>query len=315
MSEVSRGSGVSRGPARNGISRVTVVADDGVPLAATIEGPPRAALTVVLVHGHCQEADSWEDVCIRVARSDVRIVRYDQRGHGRSGSGEISSLTLDGLAGDLAAVLRALVPTGPVVLAGYSMGGMVAMAYARLYPDAIGARIVGVVLIATAASGLAEHGVGRYLRHPATAMLHRAVTRAPRAMEVSKRAGGRVCSLLARGRDDDSWLRTAGLVLSSTTSVVAWSRLLAAFAVLDESAALVALAGVPVVVAAGTADRYVPIEHSESIVALLPHAELVRIVGAGHRILAEYPDQVASALGRLLGSLRVFDGSLQRSAG
>ncbi len=39
MSEVSRGSGgVSRGPARNGISRVTVVADDGVPLAATIEG-------------------------------------------------------------------------------------------------------------------------------------------------------------------------------------------------------------------------------------------------------------------------------------
>ena len=46
--------------------------------------------------------------------------------------------------GDLDAVLRTLVPTGPVVLAGYSMGGMVAMAYARLYPAAIGARIVGM---------------------------------------------------------------------------------------------------------------------------------------------------------------------------
>ncbi|WP_420750153.1 alpha/beta fold hydrolase [Rhodococcus sp. O3] len=303
----------TRRPARSGLSRVTVVADDGVPLAATIEGPRDAALTVVLVHGHCQDADSWDDVCIHMA-SEVRLVRYDQRGHGRSGSGEVSSLTLDGLAHDLDAVLRTLVPTGPVVLAGYSMGGMVAMAYARLYPAAIGARIVGMALIATAASGLAEQGVGRYLRHPAASMLHGAVARAPRAMEVSKRAGGRLCSLLSRGRDGDSWLRTAGLVLSSTTSVVAWSRLLAAFAVLDESAALAALASVPVVVAAGTADRYVPIAHSEAIVDLLPHAEFVRIVGAGHRILAECPDQVASALGRLLGTLRPVGGPLQRSA-
>lgn len=303
----------SRRPARTGISRVTVVADDGVPLAATVEGPPDATLTVVLMHGHCQEADSWDDICVRVARPDIRIVRYDQRGHGRSGTGEVAAFTLENLAGDLDAVLRTLVPAGPVVLAGYSMGGMVAMAYARLHPAAIGGRIVGVVLIATAASGLADHGVGRYLRHPAASMLHRAVSRAPRAMEVSKRAGGRVCSMLARGRDRESWLRTAGLVLSSTTSVVAWSRLLAAFAVLDESAALAALAGVPVVVAAGTADRYVPIAHSESIVALLPHAELVRIAGAGHRILSECPDQVASVLSRLLGVLPVFEGVPQHS--
>lgn len=304
----------SRGPSRLGISRVTVAADDGVPLSATIEGPPDAALTVVLVHGHCQDAESWDDVCTRMGRPEVRLVRYDQRGHGRSGSGEASSLTLEGLARDLDAVLRALVPSGPVVLAGYSMGGMVAMAYTRLHPAEIGTRIVGVVLIATAASGLADHGAGRYLRHPVASVLHRAVSRAPRAMELSKRASGRVCSMLARSREGESWLRTAGLVLSSGTSVVAWSRLLAAFAVLDESAALAALANVPVVVAAGTADRYVPIAHSESIVALLPRAELVRIAGAGHRVLAECPDQVASAVGRLLGTLSVFDGRMQRSA-
>lgn len=300
--------------ARSGISHVTVVADDGVPLATTIEGPPDATLTVVLVHGHCQEAGCWDDICVRVVRPDVRIVRYDQRGHGRSGSGDATSMTLDGLAADLDAVLRALVPAGPIVLAGYSMGGMVAMAYARLHPNTIGTRIAGVVLIATAASGLADSGIGRYLRHPGVSMLHRAVSRAPRAMEISKRAGGRVCSLLARGRGDDSWLRMAGLALSSATSAVSWSRLLAAFAILDESAALVALAGVPVVVAAGTADRYIPIAHSESIIALLPHAEFVRIVGAGHRVLTECPDQVASALGRLLTALHGCDELLQRSA-
>lgn len=282
-------------------SRVTVVADDGVPLAATVEGPADADLTVVLVHGHCQDSGSWSGMCAEVTVPGVRIVRYDQRGHGRSGAGDIESYTLDRLARDLEAVLRTLVPTGPVVLVGYSMGGMVAMAYARLHPAAIGPRIVGVALIATVASGLADGGVGRYLRHPAASVLHRAVLRAPRTMEVSKRAGGRVCTMLARRRPVESWLRVAAMVLSNETSVVTWSRLLAAFAVLDESAALASLVSVPVVIAAGTDDKFVPIAHSESMATLLPHAELVRFPGAGHRVLAECPGAVAGAVAYLLG--------------
>ncbi|TCN46712.1 pimeloyl-ACP methyl ester carboxylesterase [Rhodococcus sp. SMB37] len=289
-------------------SRFTVAADDGVPLVAYVDGPADAELTVVFVHGHCQDSACWTGVGERLGAPAVRTVRYDQRGHGSSGIGDVESFTFDQLARDLDSVLRTLVPRGPVVLAGYSMGGMVSLAYARLQPATIGTRIVGFALVSTAAGGLADDGVGRYLRHPATSFLHRAVARAPRTMERSKRAGGAVCTMLGRRRSEDSWLRMLGMVLANETSVVTWSRLLAAFAVLDEYDAIGALAAVPVVVAAGTADRFVPITHSEAIVSHLPGAELVRIPGAGHRVLSESADAVARALGRLL--TRVRDGAL-----
>ncbi|MEE2032104.1 alpha/beta fold hydrolase [Rhodococcus chondri] len=285
-------------------SRFTVAADDGVPLVAYVDGPADAELTVVFVHGHCQDSSCWAEVGVQLEGSAVRAVRYDQRGHGRSGLGDVESFTFDQLARDLDAVLRALVPRGPVVLAGYSMGGMVSLAYARLHPGAVGARIVGLALVSTAAGGLADNGVGRYLRHPAASMLHRAVLRAPRVMERSKRAGGAVCTLLGRRREAESWLRVLGMVLANETSVVTWSRLLAAFAVLDEFASVGSLAGVPVLIAAGTDDRFVPIAHSEAIASYLPGAELVRIPGAGHRVLAERADAVAAALGRLLDRVR-----------
>ncbi|AYA27670.1 MULTISPECIES: alpha/beta fold hydrolase [Rhodococcus] len=288
----------------NTIARVTVVADDGVPLAATVTGPRDADLTLVCLHGHCQDATSWDAVCGSVDLPGLRIVRYDQRGHGRSGTGDATACTVSGMSDDLDAVLRTLAPDGPVVLAGYSMGGMVALSYARRRPDAVGDRIVGVGLIATAASGLADGGIGRYLRHPAASIVHRAVSRAPRVMELSKRAGGRVCIVAARRRTEESWLRVVGSALSNETSVVTWSRLLADFAVLDESAALDVLARVPVVVAAGTEDVFVPLSLSEAMAARLPHANLVRFAGAGHRVLADRPEEVARALSDLLRQVR-----------
>jgi len=285
-------------------TRVTVAADDGVPLAAYVDGPADADLTVVCVHGHCQDSACWDAVGELISVPSVRTVRYDQRGHGRSGVGDVDAFTFDQLARDLDAVLRALVPTGPVVLVGYSMGGMVSLAYARLFPAAVGDRIVGAALLSTAAGGLADGGVGRYLRHPATTWLHRAVRRAPRIMERSKRAGGAVCTVLAGRRRDESWLRMLGMVLANETSVVTWSRLFAAFAVLDEFAAVGALAPIPVVVAAGTDDRFVPITHSEAIAANLPRAELIGIPGAGHRVLGERAAEVAAALDGLLRRVR-----------
>ena len=288
----------------NTIARVTVVADDGVPLATTVTGSRDAGLTLVCLHGHCQDAASWDAVCESVDLPGLRIVRYDQRGHGRSGTGDATACTVSGMSDDLDAVLRTLAPDGPVVLAGYSMGGMVALSYARRRPDAVGDRIVGVGLIATAASGLADGGIGRYLRHPVASIVHRAVSRAPRVMELSKRAGGRVCIVAARRRTEESWLRVVGSALSNETSVVTWSRLLADFAVLDESAALDVLARVPVVVAAGTEDVFVPLSLSEAMAARLPHANLVRFAGAGHRVLADRPEEVARALSDLLRQVR-----------
>jgi pimeloyl-ACP methyl ester carboxylesterase len=50
-------------------------------------------------------------------------------------------------------------PTGPVALAGHSMGGMSVLAPARQRLELFGDRVVGGFLLATAAGGLVQTGV------------------------------------------------------------------------------------------------------------------------------------------------------------
>ena len=91
------------------------------------------------------------------------------------------TMTMSQLGDDLALVLRALAPTGPVVVVGHSMGGMATMALARRHPAlfAPGGRVVGVGLVATAARGITEAGVGEGLQNPVINASRLAVRRAP----------------------------------------------------------------------------------------------------------------------------------------
>ena len=84
---------------------------------------------------------------------------WDQRGHGRSGWTQLTAATIDRTGRDLGEVLDATTPTGPVVLAGHSMGGMSILALARQRPELFGDRVVGVFLLATSAGGLVETGL------------------------------------------------------------------------------------------------------------------------------------------------------------
>ena len=107
--------------------------DDGALLHATIDGDEDAPVTVVLAHGWTLAQAAWDDVADlllpRAGAGELRLVRYDQRGHGRSTWGE-AEVTIDQLGDDLAAVLDQLAPEGPVVLGGHSMGGMTIMCLA-----------------------------------------------------------------------------------------------------------------------------------------------------------------------------------------
>ncbi len=91
------------------------------------------------------------------------MVFYDQRGHGESGRPASESCTIARLGRDLAEVIDAVDPTGPVVVVGHSMGGMTALALAHQLFDE---RIVGVGLLAITAAGLTRTGLGRNLTNP-----------------------------------------------------------------------------------------------------------------------------------------------------
>ncbi|WP_327111059.1 alpha/beta hydrolase [Nocardia sp. NBC_01730] len=305
--------------------RVTVSADDGVPLAVRVFGAENAPATVVFVHGHCLRIESWSflrDQLLRQWGSDTRMVFYDHRGHGESGMADPSTYTIDQLGHDLDAVLRTVAPTGPVILVGHSMGAMVALAYARLFPEAIGTRVVGVGLLAGAANGVTEVGLGRFLSRRAVTSLQAAVTHAPRATRASKRLSRRLFAPIIREANFGTRKVNPRIVALATamlndTSLLTMSSFLHSLITFDETATLHRLGTIPALVLAGSADIVIPFAHSVVLASQLASSELVRLEGAGHSVMLERAEEVAlSIVGlaeRAFGAVR--EGSGYAAAG
>ena len=115
-----------------------VTTPDGVPLAVREVGPENAGLTVVFAHGFCLRMGSFHFQRARLSEQwgdQVRMVFYDQRGHGQSGEAAPDTYTVEQLGQDLESVLAVVAPRGPVVLVGHSMGGMTVLSHARQYPQ------------------------------------------------------------------------------------------------------------------------------------------------------------------------------------
>jgi pimeloyl-ACP methyl ester carboxylesterase len=107
-------------------------------------GPPGAP-TVLLLHGWMASADlNWLGTFPALA-GRYHVVAMDHRGHGR-GIRTRKPFSLEDCADDAAGLLRELGVRNAIV-AGYSMGGPVALLLARRHPD----RVRGLVLVATAA--------------------------------------------------------------------------------------------------------------------------------------------------------------------
>lgn len=102
---------------------------NGVSLRYELSGA--GTQTVVLVHelGGC--LDSWDETLPAFAKH-FRVLRYDQRGFGQSEkvSGAISTLKLDDMVADIAALLDALAITSPVHVVGSALGAGIAAAFA-----------------------------------------------------------------------------------------------------------------------------------------------------------------------------------------
>jgi 3-oxoadipate enol-lactonase len=104
----------------------------GVSLACQASGD-RDAPPMVLLHALGEQAGSWAPVTARFA-AHYRVVAVDLRGHGRSDWPGAYSFQL--MRDDVTALIDRL-GLGKVVLAGHSMGGMVAYLTAMTRPDQV----------------------------------------------------------------------------------------------------------------------------------------------------------------------------------
>lgn len=113
----------------------------GTTYLTDIPGPPGAP-TIVLLHAvGCTGMLTWFTAVAALAE-DYRVVVFDQRWHGRGIQSE--HFALRDCADDVAAVLD-LLDTDRAIIAGYSMGSIIAQRVWRQHPD----RVAGLVLCAT----------------------------------------------------------------------------------------------------------------------------------------------------------------------
>ena len=285
-----------------------VTTPDGVPLSVHEVGPEDAPLTVVFSHGFCMRMGSFHFQRARLSErwaDQVRMVFYDQRGHGESAEAAPDSYTVTQLGQDLETVLKVMVPRGPVVLVGHSMGGMSIMSHARQYPQGYGTRVVGVGLVASAASGLSGFPLGEILENPALEGARAVVRYAPKLVHRGRTAvAGVLRPILRAASYGDIHVSRSVEAFSEQmiheTPVTTLVEFLRALEMHDETEALPTLSKVPVMIVCGDQDQLTPLQASQAMAEALPNAEFVVVGGAGHLVQLERPDVVNDALVRLV---------------
>ena len=288
----------------------TVAAEDGAELYVEEIGAPDAPLTVVFCHGFCNDMRVWHYQRRDLAGPDRRLVCWDQRAHGHSGRGDRSRANIDQLGRDLDAVLHAVVPTGPIVLIGHSMGGMTIMALADQRPELFGDRVIGVGLVSTSTGKLAEITFGfpavfSRVNRRVMPVVEQGLARRAEVIERSRRVGTDINFLLTRyftfGSGDVSPAvveLVERMIVATPLSVI--TDFFPAFLSLDKLAAMSVLNPVEVVVLVGEKDALTPLEHSRAIAAALPHARLVVLPNSGHMLPVERPAEVTRELRELI---------------
>jgi pimeloyl-ACP methyl ester carboxylesterase len=243
---------------------------------------------LVLLHAFPLSRAMWRPQ-VEALQGDYRVIAPDLRGFGGSRAFDAAP-SVETMADDVAALLDELKLPGPVVLGGLSMGGYVALAFARRHPVRLRALVLADTkadpddaegranrdrLMAFASNNTARAVIDQMLPKllgPATAAQAPQVVEEVRAIAGRQTAAGIVGALKAlRDRPD------ANPGLTGIT--------------------------VPTLIVVGRDDTLTPPAKSEEMAARIPNARLVVLDGAGHLSNLEQPDRFNAALRSFLQSV------------
>lgn len=121
---------------------------NGIQIAYTDEGQ---GLPLLFLHDSPLSRGAWSKQ-VDEFKTRFRVIAPDLRGHGESES-SVLPIPMNQFVEDLHALLEHLV-TGPVILAGHAMGGLVGLAFASAFPRFLR----GLVLVGMT-GGMESHGL------------------------------------------------------------------------------------------------------------------------------------------------------------
>jgi len=116
---------------------------DGTVLHVETAGP-RDRPSIVLVHGWGADNRTFY-YTKRSLSATYRVIAWDLRGLGKSSRAGGNDYSLDAMADDLAAVVD-LAET-PAIVVGHSIGGMIALTFARRHARRLGSAVRGLVIV------------------------------------------------------------------------------------------------------------------------------------------------------------------------
>lgn len=232
---------------------------------------------LVLLHGFPLDHQVWDEI-VPLLEGTFDLIIPDLRGFGESTTVD-SFYTLEDYASDIAGLLDHL-GIQKAAIAGHSMGGYIALAFVRLFPE----RVRGLGLVASqVVADTEERKQGRYNS----------------AAEVAEHGIGSVVEMMTPKFTPDERLQLYARQSMERQQPAAYIAALKAMAERVDSTPLLSSFNFPVVIVHGDADALVPIDRAREVKTALPQAQLVEINGAGHMPMMEDKEKTAEALRHL----------------
>jgi pimeloyl-ACP methyl ester carboxylesterase len=232
---------------------------------------------LVLVHGFPLDHHLWDEV-VPLLENTFDLILPDLRGFGESSTVD-SFYAMEDYASDLADLLDHL-GIQKTAIAGHSMGGYVALAFARLYPE----RVLGLGLVSSqVVADTEERKQGRYKS----------------AAEVAEHGIGSVVETMAPKFTSDEKLQLFARQSMEKQPPAAYIGALKAMAERIDSTPILSSFHFPVVLIHGDSDALIPIDRAREVKAALSQAHLVEIPSAGHMPMMEAKEKTAEALKHL----------------
>ncbi len=251
---------------------------NGIPISYEDRG---TGIPLLLIHGYPLSRKLWEPQMASLA-DIARVIVPDLRGHGESlpaasTRSEYIPYTMELFADDCAGLLQALRIEQPIVVGGLSMGGYIALAFTRKYPQ----RVAGLILAATRAGS--DSPEGKANREKAAAL-----AKASGASAIADSMLPKMLSPKTFTTKPD--LAASVLDMMRATSVSGIVGALLGMKDRPDSTSFLPHMQMPALLLHGEDDQIIPLTDMQLMAEALPNAQLRVIPDAGHLLNMEQPD-------------------------